>query len=139
MKSAVFMLANQLHYRKGFSRSLALKTAWRMAKQGEFDTKVTGVTIGRRQTALQRLQHYSPEQINVVLVQEANNRTDTAAVAVYVEVAGKGRYQIGYLPRETAQIWCSLVGSGKVNGQLKAIVGGGRRNLGARIKLNLAA
>jgi|HigsolmetaGSP11D_1036233.scaffolds.fasta_scaffold00512_28 hypothetical protein len=137
MKSTVMKLANALHYQKGLSRSKALKTAWRMAKQAEFYSKVVGVSFGLRQTALLRLQRYSPEEIRISLVRE-NHPQDPNAIATVVTVKGKG-FRIGYLPREIAKLWAPLVAAGRVAGELEQITGGKDRTLGAVLKLKLVA
>lgn len=71
-KSTVMTLANMLHYRNSLPRPQALKRAWAMVKQGNFNSKAVGVTFGCRQTSLMRLKHYDTHVIAVELVHEPN-------------------------------------------------------------------
>ncbi|ACV63997.1 HIRAN [Desulfofarcimen acetoxidans DSM 771] len=144
MKTTVMTIANRLHYTQGMSRSQALKTDWQMVKQGKFYTKVRGVTFGNRQKALARLRNYSPDEITINLVGDLNNEADLNAVAIVVEVIGKGSYQLGYLKKEHAQVIAPLPDKGvKVTARLESITGGtGKnrfRNFGANISFALVA
>lgn len=137
-KSTVMKLANALYYRKGLSRSQALKTAWKMVKQAEFSTKVVGVSFGLRQTALLRLQKYNLERVAINMIRE-NLLEDSNAISIVVTVEGKGSFRIGYLPREAAKLWAPLVAAGRVNGELEQVTGGRGKNLGAVLKLKLVS
>ena len=109
MKTTVMTIANRLHYKSRHSRAQALKTAWQMVKQGKFYTKVRGVTFGKRQQALARLRNYGPDEIIIHLVRDLGNEADPNAVAIVVEVIGKGSYQLGYLKKENAQVIAPLL------------------------------
>lgn len=106
-RSLIFTLANRL-CKLGVPRPDALRRAWRMVKQKRFATRVAGVTFGRRQEALARLAKYSACAVRFRLAREPNG-FDPNAVAVYAEVAGKGRYKIGYLPRKVAALLSAVL------------------------------
>lgn len=140
LKSAVMSIANMLHYRRGLTRPQALKTAWRMAKQGEFYSKAVGVSFGLRQTALMRLKRwYRLEQISVRLVHEADNRYDRDAVAVQVSVNGGRAFTVGYLPRQAAQLWARVVDRQQVTAGSVQVTGGNGRHVGLNFRLQLVA
>lgn len=139
LKSIAMTLSNHL-VKQGMSRPQALKTAWHMAKQGEFNSKAVGVTFGLRQTALMRLKRwYSLEQISVKLVYESNNQHDKDAVAVKVSVNSGRVFTIGYLPRKAAQLWFRIVDRQKVAARLMQITGGNGKSLGINFKMQLVA
>ena len=112
MRTTVMTIANRLYYIQGISRSQVLKTAWQIIRQGKFYTKVRGITFGKRQQALARLRNYSPEEITIHLVRDLGNEADPNAVAIVVEVIGKGSYQLGYLKKKHAQVIAPLLDEG---------------------------
>lgn len=61
-KSIVMKLANILHFRKSYSRSNVLKTAWKMVRRVKFSSKVVGVTFSLRQSALLWLRKYASSE-----------------------------------------------------------------------------
>ncbi|PRS35506.1 hypothetical protein C6Y02_17455 [Bacillus sp. NMCC4] len=71
-------------------------------------SKVTGVSFGKRQTALNHLQHYDRRRIKVTLQHEPTNPYDQNAIAVIVTVIGKECYQIGYIKKAFAEIYALL-------------------------------
>jgi len=93
-KSKVCVIANRLSS-QGISRSEAFRRAWVIVKAETIETKVAGVTAGRRQEALERLTRYDANRISVSLAREITNEHDNNAVAVIVSVTDKGRYTIG--------------------------------------------
>ena len=111
-KSKVCTIANRL-VNQGMSRSEAFLQAWATVKAETVETKVAGVTAGRRQEALERLTRYEADRISVNLEREAANKHDSNAVAVIVSVEGKGSYTMGYLPRMLAAIVAPLIDAQK--------------------------
>lgn len=102
--------ANSL-IKAGYNRSQAFILAWTMAKG--ITTKVKGVTKENRQTALQHLLRYNPQDVTVRLQRERNNLYDCNAVAVVVTVADRGAFKIGYLSAVLAKIITPLMDTGK--------------------------
>ena len=87
--------------------------------------KVAGVTYGKRQTAIEHLTHYRPQDIRISLWRDKDNAADKNAVAVIAAVRGKGAFKMGYLPRAFAAFIAPLMDSGKaVFSRLTAICGG---------------
>jgi len=122
-RTQVTLIANRLHT-QGKPRSKAFFEAWAMVKTGELLTKVAGVTFGKRQKALNHLSNYKPEDINIQLIRDFGNTQDNKAVAVLVTVAGKGSYNIGYLPRKLAHIVAILIDKGiSIVAEFKSVVG----------------
>jgi hypothetical protein len=109
-KSKVCVIANSL---KGMNRSEAFRKAWAIVKAATVETKVAGVTAGRRQEALEKLTRYDTDRINVILEREVANEYDNNAVAVKAAVTGKGSYTVGYLPRTLAAMVAPLIDAGK--------------------------
>lgn len=112
-KSKVCVIANRLS-KQGMNRSEAFSKAWGIVKAETVETKVAGVTAGRRQEALERLSRYEANRINISLAREAANEYDNNAVAVIVTVTDKGSYTVGYLPRMIAATIAPLIDAGKV-------------------------
>ena len=88
--------------------------AWVLVKLPQVVTKVSGVTHGKRQQALEHLTQYSPEDIRIYLKRESDNAFDKNAVKVVVSVRNKGAYTIGYLPRALAAFIAPLLDTGKI-------------------------
>lgn len=84
-----------------------------MVKLPQVITRVAGVTHVKRQTAIEHLQHYRAEDINITLVRDRQNAYDVNAVAVVATVKGKGSYTMGYLPRAMAMFIAPLLNAGK--------------------------
>ena len=112
VKSGLVALANRLT--KTMTRKEAFIEAWKLFKAGSVKIPVAGVTFGRRQEALARLQQYPQKDIHCVLVPEPENEFDKDAVAVMAGVQnGKGLFCIGYVPRtETGKVK-ALTAAGK--------------------------
>ncbi|GAE36454.1 HIRAN domain-containing protein [Halalkalibacter akibai] len=108
IRRKVMTLATYFIKSSKYNRSKAVKVAWRMIKQ-VFYTKVTGVSFGKRQTALNHLQNYDPRRINITLQHEPTNPYDQNAIAVIVTVIGKGSYQIGYIKKDFAEVYALLL------------------------------
>jgi len=66
--SAICRTANKLR-KQGYSLSQSFVLAWAMAKGQE--TKVSGTSKLNRQTALERLMKYQPNEVKFTLVAEA--------------------------------------------------------------------
>ena len=111
-KSKVCVIANRLN-RQGMNRSEAFRKAWATVKAETVETKVSGVTYGNRQTAIEHLTKYDSNLISVNLERETGNEYDNNAVKVITTVQGKGSYTIGYLPRMTAAIIAPLIDAHK--------------------------
>ena len=132
MKNKVMSLGNRLAAR--MDRREAFAKAWAIVKAGGLVLAARGVTIGTRQTALQRLAAYEPAQVRAWLAPKPEN---PAAVAVMVGVQnGRGLYRLGYVPRNLAPVVSAL------GGQLPAlrVVSGtwgytGKTTFGARVAL----
>ncbi len=124
LKNIATTLGNTL-VGKGWNRHQAFIQAWNLTKAKQF-AKVVGVTVGNRQEALRRLARYGRDSIRVALVCEAGNPADRDAVAVIVEVAGKGSYKIGYIAREMATLLARVLNKlgGKIGATLEDITGG---------------
>ena len=112
IKSKVMTMANRF-VKHGLPRRMAMIKAWGIAKHPDIDTKVKGVTVGRRQEAIAHLRRYAVADISVTLERESGNAADGNAVAVIATVSGKGSYQIGYLPRYLASIVAPLMDAKK--------------------------
>ena len=110
--SKVMTIANKL-VSQGYNRENAMIKAWVLIKLPLVETKVAGVTFGKRQEAIEHLSHYSPENIRIILKRERNNASDRNAVAVIAAVSGKGSYLIGYLPKALAAFIATLMDAGK--------------------------
>ena len=111
-KSKVCVIANRLS-KQGINRSAAFRKAWATVKAGSVETNVAGVSVGRRQEALERLTQYDASRINVSLERELNNAYDSNAITVIVSVENKGSYTIGYIPAILAKIISPLMDAGK--------------------------
>ena len=99
--------------------------AWALVKLSGVTVKVAGVTYGKRQTAIEHLTHYRPQDVRISLCRDKSNAADKNAVAVIAAVRGKGAYKMGYLPRAFAAFIAPLMDSGKaVFSRLTAICGG---------------
>ena len=123
LNSKVMTIANKL-VTQGYNRANAMVKAWVLVKMPLVETKVAGVTYGKRQKAIEHLNRYSPDSVKIVLKREYNNSFDKNAVSVIVTVEGKGSYKIGYLPKVLACFIAPLLDTGKkVNGYFKAVKG----------------
>lgn len=98
LNSKVLTIANKL-VKEGYNRANAMVKAWILAKMPVVETKVSGVTYGKRQTAIEHLTYYKPEQIRIILKRDKQNQHDHNAIAVIAAVEGKGSYCVGYLPK----------------------------------------
>ena len=84
------------------------------------------------------------QMVKISLVRDLDNEADPNAVAIVVEVIGKGSYQLGYLKKEHAQVIAPLLDKGvKVTARLENITGGPVanrfKNFGANISFDLVA
>ena len=123
LHSKVMTIANKL-VTQGYNRANAMVKAWVLVKMPLVETKVAGVTYGKRQKAIEHLSRYRPEQISIQLVRERDNGHDSNAVAVYAAVEGKGSYCMGYLPKALAGFVAPLMDAGRaVNSAYKEIRG----------------
>jgi hypothetical protein len=104
--STICKTANKLR-KQGYSLAQSFVIAWAMAKGQE--TKVSGTSKFNRQTALEHLTKYQPEEVKFTLVREPENQFDKNAVAVMVSVNGSAAYKIGYIPAVTAPIVSTML------------------------------
>jgi len=122
--SKVMTIANNL-VKQGYNRAYAMVKAWALVKLSRVIVKVAGVTYGKRQTAIEHLMHYRPQDVRISLCRDKSNAADKNAVAVIAAVRGKGAYTMGYLPRAFAAFIAPLMDSGKqIFSRLSAICGG---------------
>ena len=110
-KSKVCIAANNL-VKTGMPRPEAFRRAWSIVKAATVETKVSGVTAGNRQTALEHLTKYDSDLINIGLERDRANEYDVNAIAVVAAVQGKGSYTVGYLPRLLAASIAALMDAG---------------------------
>lgn len=139
-RSIIFRNANKL-VKAGYSRSDAMREAWRLAKLGEISVKVKGTAANsRRQEALDHLTRYSPDLVSFRIAGDHTNAHDPHAVAVVVTVKGKGSFLIGYLARELAAHISRLLDAGIRCLTTGAVTGGYApyMNYGARVNLKFA-
>lgn len=114
--------ANSL-IKAGYNRSQSFIMAWAMAKG--MTTKVKGVTKENRQTALQHLLRYNPQNVTTQLQRERDNLYDSNAISVVAAVQGHGAYKMGYLPAILAKTIAPLMDVGKaISGYYKEVRGG---------------
>lgn len=138
-KSKVMTIANRL-VSKGYSRPYAMMKAWILVKAECIPTRVAGVTYNQRQKVLQYLSHCEAGQAHVSLKREQSNAYDRNAVAVWVNIPGKGNCRIGHLPKLVAHVLAPILDKGE---QLKNmgvnIVGGFNEfvSYGARVQLKI--
>lgn len=135
--SKVMTIANRL-VKQGYNRAHAMVKAWALVKLPNVLTKVAGVTYGKRQTALEHLTHYRPQDIRISLYRGEHNTADKNAVAVIAAVRDKGAYTIGYLPRAFAAFIAPLMDKGRdIKSRLVEVCGGQELylNYGMRIEV----
>lgn len=136
IKSKVMTIANSL-VKQGISRSAAMIRAWITVKLRTITTKTAGVTYGRRQGLLDRLNRYSPDDIMITLQRENGNAYDPNAVQIVAAVRGKGSAVMGYIGRELAKVIAPLLDKGKaVKADFAGITGG--HEYGLNYGLNVA-
>ena len=139
IKSKVMTIANHL-VKQGVSRSAAMVRAWITVKLRTIRTNTAGVTYGKRQGLLHRLNKYSPEDITITLERETGNAYDPNAVQIVAGVKGKGSAVMGYVGRELAKVIAPLLDAGKsVKAVFDGITGGSdyRLNYGLNIALTV--
>jgi hypothetical protein len=127
--SKIFSIANSVS--RNISRKEAFARARSIVNGGSFELKVTGVSFGSRQIALQRLTTYDPSEIEVTLDPEPENPVDKNAVAVMVSVNGSPAYRIGYVPASETKTVKTIHGKPSI----KVLVGD---TYGARLTLAIA-
>ena len=96
IKSKVMTMANAL-VKQGVSRSAAMVCDWIKVKLRRMEVRAAGVTHGNRQTLLDHLTRYKPEDITVTLRREQNNAHDRNAIQIVAAVRNKGTAVIGYI------------------------------------------
>lgn len=137
--SKVMLIANKL-VAQGHKRAYAMIKAWALVKMEVMETKVSGVSYGNRQTALEHLTRYDMDKIKVQLKRVKNHPTDRNAVAVVASVQGKGSYTMGYLPKYLAAVISPLIDKQKeVYSRYKEIRGKyyANMNYGLRIEVKI--
>lgn len=126
IKSMVMTIANSL-VKQGVSRSAAMVRAWITVKLRRMEVRAAGVTHGNRQTLLNHLTRYKPDDITVTLRREQNNAHDRNAIQIVAAVRSKGSAVIGYINRELAAALAPLLDKGaEIASSFKSIVGGER-------------
>lgn len=110
--SKVMTIANKL-VKQGYNRASAMVKAWVLVKLPLVETKVAGVTFGKRQQAIEHLSRYGAQDITITLKRESDNPTDQSAIAVIATVANKGSYCMGYLPKALSSFIAPLMDKGK--------------------------
>lgn len=110
--SKVMTIANKL-ITQGYNRANAMIKAWVLVKMPLVETKVSGVTFGNRQKAIERLSKYAAEDITIYLVRDNTNEHDKNAIAVIAEVKNKGSYCMGYLPKSLSTFIAPLLDANK--------------------------
>ena len=73
--SKVMTIANRL-VKQGYNRANAVSKARTLVKMPQLLTKVSGVTFGKRQTAIEYLTHYRPQDVRISLCRDKNNTAD---------------------------------------------------------------
>lgn len=138
IKSKVMTIANAL-VKQGLSRSKAMVRAWITVKTRRMSVRAVGVTHGNRQTLLDHLTRYNPNDITVTLQREQNNEHDSNAIRIIAAVRSKGSAVIGYINRELAAALAPLLDKGAaIASCFKAIVGGGYGyNYGLELELTV--
>ena len=139
-RSLIFRNANKL-VKQGFTRSEAMREAWRLAKLPEISVKVKGTAAtAKRQEALEHLTRYNPELVTFRVAAEPTNPADSYAVGVIATVKGKGSFLIGYLARELASNISKLLRAGLALLSSGAVTGGYApyMNYGARVNMKFA-
>ena len=139
IKSKVMVIANSL-VKQGMTRRAAMIRAWITVKLRTIHTKAAGVTFGRRQGLLDRLNRYSSEDITIELQRESGNAYDPNAVQIIAAVKGKGSAVMGYIGRELARVIAPLLDKGKaVKADFEAITGGHdyKLNYGLNVAISL--
>ena len=135
--SNVMTLANNL-VKQGCSRSKAMIKAWILIRLETVNIKVTGVTIGKRQEAIEHLMKYKPSDIIVQLKREKRNPYDKNAIAVVATVKGKGSYHMVYLPRLAASFLSPVLDKQRnVYSRFKNILGNIDSKLGLAIEVRI--
>ena len=101
--------------------------------------QAAGVTFGNRQTLLEWLTRYSPEDISVTLQREQGNAHDINAIQIVAAVRNKGAAVIGYINRELAAAIAPLLDKGAtIASRFNAVVGGERGyNYGLALELTV--
>lgn len=139
-RKAVCRTTNAL-VKLGYSRSEAMKAAWRLVKLPDITVKVKGTASAPlRQPALEHLTKYSPKAVSFRIASDSRNHADRNAVAVIASVQGKGSFLIGYLPKELAADISPLLLGGVTLYTTGAVIGGYApyMNYGARITISFA-
>ncbi len=139
MKSKLMTIANRL-YKSGMSRSTALKKAWRIVKSAALTTRVSGVTFGNCQKALEQLSKYNQSDLSISLKREPHNSKDSNAIAVYAVLPSRSILFLGYIKKAVAFVLAPLMDKGNAP-KIKAVnvVGGyyDFMNYGARIAVSV--
>lgn len=135
LKSKVMAIANRL-VGSGWTRSIAMRRAWILAKSQKLSSRVVGTSFDNRQELLRA---NIGKQAAAILKHETNNRFDENAVSVWLSCnKGQMYFRIGYLPKAVASVMAPLLDSGKSKRISRCTIVGGYSegmNCGARISL----
>lgn len=94
---------------------------------------------GNRQTLIEQLTRYKPEDITVTLQREKNNAYDNNAIQIVASVRNKGAAVIGYINRELAATLAPLMDKGStIASDFKAITSGGAPYINYGLNLVIA-
>ncbi|WKY47066.1 hypothetical protein Q5O24_11945 [Eubacteriaceae bacterium ES3] len=135
-RSEIVRTANKLAT-TGLSKSQAFKRAWALAKGQTLYVK--GVTKGNRQTALDHIKKYQPEEVSFSLVKNSADYFEDNTLEVIATINEKS-YCVGYLPSSTSELLSKVLEYGTaLKSQLKQIVGGNGLYYGLRINAQMIA
>ncbi|MDY4692105.1 MAG: HIRAN domain-containing protein [Blautia sp.] len=137
MRKAVCAMANELK-KTGYSLSQAFRKAWRRVKLS-MTVRATGTTFENRQERLKFLKQFQPDDLNVTLEREPDNKNDSSAIQIVVHIRSIHRKTVvGYVPGALARELARVLDMGiPVQARMIQIIGGYsyKENLGALINI----
>jgi len=99
VKRTLAVILGNKFYKQINDRAFAFTKAWAIANDDRpLGSCVIGVSDGKRQIALERLQGYEPEKICVTL------ETGDDAIKVLVNIENRKKYHLGDLPPKMASL-----------------------------------
>ena len=139
VRKAVCVMANQLK-KAGYTLSEAFKKAWRRVKL-TMTIRAAGTTFENRQERLQFLKQFQPEDLNITLEREPENKFDSNAIQIVVHIKPISRKTvIGYVPRGLAKELAKVMDAGiHAAASLVQIIGGYgyKESLGALVNITI--
>ncbi len=139
IRKSVTTIANRING-KIHDLAAAFRRAWQIVKGRELISKISGVTYGTRQRALQRLEKYNRGIVSIALEREAGNEYDANAVKVMVSVGSGNKYHLGFIPHDIAALLAPLMDKGvELAAKFKGVTGGyeSRETRGALIAIEM--